>query len=171
MISRNASSGSGADHDVPLSPSRYAQSLRRLPASRKNRTESVLSSLQIMGSVVPKASFRSYRVHTRYPLQIVGGGLSKSINLSRSPHSDPQNPRPLRHRHSRRTCGSLGPRLPQHRVLAHQQSLPHPVPRVVADRQVTPPGVNPRPTLQGFQPHVFISPSRGFRIGRPRLRD
>ena len=84
-----ASKSSDADHDDLLPTSRDTRHRHRPPARRTGRAESVLYCLQIMGAAIPSAPFRSCRVHIRLRLQIMDGGLSRSIDLSRSLRSNP----------------------------------------------------------------------------------
>ena len=172
-----ASNISDAGHDDLLSPARDTRYRDRPPARRTNRVESVLPSLQIMGSAVPDAPLRSRHVHTHIR-RTVDEGVSRPIELSHSLHSDPHTPWPPACRRCRPSYSHPRFPLPQSREFEHtfrvqrfgrRSGLPRPIPRIVTHHQIAPPGIIPRSTLRGFWSHLFIPPSRGFRGVRFRL--
>jgi len=129
-----------------------------------------------MGSADPNAHFRSCQAHTHIR-RTVDKDLSGPIELPRPLHPDPHYSRLTVHHRLRRGPRSLDPCLQQRRAFTRRRrrflrrsGFSRPILRIIAHHQITPCGLSLRPTLRGLRSHLFISPSRGFRIAGFQLR-
>ena len=116
-FSKLASNASDAGHN-DLPPTRDTRYRHRPSARRTNCAESVLPRLQIMGSALPNAPLWPRHVYIHIHRR-VDEGLSRSVQLSHSLHSDPHTSRPPARRRYRPSPSDPHFPLPQPRELEH----------------------------------------------------